>query len=217
VIKRAKKKFCRIIKRFLDIIFNENKYLIFEAYQSRSYTPPIPEFIKHAYILKNSIEGSTFIETGTYYGETTKFLIKNGSFKKIITIEPDKQLFYLAQNLFLNNHLVSILNLTSEEFFPDFLPTLKGDVTYFLDGHYSEGVTFQGSKDTPIYIELETIAKNLKNQGKVSIMIDDFHTFNPSVGKFKDYPTNSFLVKWADTNQLNWFVHNDIFIANNIL
>ena len=61
--------------------------------------PVSPEFIKHQIIQNNNIEDSAWIETGTYYGETTKILSKISS--KVISIEADQDLYELAKRLFL--------------------------------------------------------------------------------------------------------------------
>ena len=45
---------------------------------------------------------------------------------------------------------------TSEVQLPKILDRLDGAVSFWLDGHFSAGVTFQGDQDTPIREELAT-------------------------------------------------------------
>ena len=60
-------------------------------WKKRNYTPPSPEFVKHQIITNNNLENSLWIETGTYYGDTTKVLSKIS--KKTVSIEADDKLF----------------------------------------------------------------------------------------------------------------------------
>jgi hypothetical protein len=36
----------------------------------------------------------------------------------------------------------------------DIMPTLEGNVLFWLDGHYSEGITARGDEDCPVLYEL---------------------------------------------------------------
>ena len=42
----------------------------------RNFDSPSPEFVKHKVLKRFNLENSTWIETGTYYGDTTEFLSK---------------------------------------------------------------------------------------------------------------------------------------------
>ena len=55
----------------------------------RNFSSPSPEFVKHEIIKKNNLDNSFWIETGTYYGDTTK-LLSNIS-DEVISIEADKR------------------------------------------------------------------------------------------------------------------------------
>jgi hypothetical protein len=185
--------------------------LEFRDWGLKDYTSPSPHYIKQSVIKRNCINGSLFVETGTYFGATTKFASTFSP--KVITIEPDFKLYKLALDKFFFVNNVEIINGTSESVFPELIPKLSGDVSFWLDGHYSGGVTFKSHQDTPILSELEIIEKHLKNLSRVSIMIDDFRCFNPSNPQFRDYPSKNFLVDWATRNNLKWTVEHDIFIA----
>jgi len=182
-------------------------------WNTKAYTSPPPYFVKAACIKRNAVERSVFVETGTYYGDTTKFLSTFSN--KVISLEPSMVLYKKAQDLLADYKNIELINGASEDVFPTLIPTLKGNVSFWLDGHFSEGDTFKGEIETPIILELDEIRKCLKNFDKVSIMIDDFRCFDPKNVKYRDYPNRKFLVEWADENQLNWNVEFDIFIAKN--
>jgi hypothetical protein len=102
----------------------------------------------------------------------------------------------------------------SEDIFPELLPKLKGKINFWLDGHYSGGLTHKGPKDCPLKEELLAIESNISNYDYVIILIDDVRCFNPSIKEFADYPHLNYLVDWAKKNDLNWYIEHDIFIAS---
>ena len=191
------------------------KFYQFRQWEFTLFASPSPHFIKQACIKRNAIIGSTFVETGTYLGLTTEYAAKFSN--SVISLEPDEPLYKKAKELFADFQNIEIINGASEDIFPKIIPMLSGDVTFWLDGHYSGGVTYKSTSDTPIVLELSEIEKNLKKFGRLSIMVDDFRCFNPLTNEFKDYPQKTFLVNWAERNSLYWTVEHDIFIAKNFL
>jgi hypothetical protein len=178
----------------------------------RGYAPPSPSFVKHQVILRNGIPDAIWVETGTYKGETAAIL--SDSAKKVYTIEPAQHLFAAAKELFSSTPNVEVIHGLSEEVFPQLIPKLTGEINFWLDGHFSTGVTYQGPKDTPIEDELACIEKNIGNFSRVVILIDDIRYFiNPSSHDFTGYPKIDLLVDWAKRNNLEWHIEHDIFIA----
>lgn len=177
----------------------------------RGFAAPSPHFIKQACLLRNGIPNATWIETGTFLGQTTQFLSRHAA--KVYSIEPEPRLFENAANYFRKFDNVEIINGTSEGVFPELLPKVSGDVNFWLDGHYSAGPTFKGQKDTPIVEELGEIGRHLGRLGKVRVLIDDVRCFHPEDPEFSAYPSIDYLVNWARENRLPWHVEHDIFIA----
>jgi hypothetical protein len=177
----------------------------------RGFAAPSPHFIKQACLLRNGTPSATWIETGTFLGQTTEFLAKHAS--HVYSIEPEPTLFRNAVNYFGRFANVEIINGTSESVFPQLLPKVSGDVNFWLDGHYSAGPTFKGPKDTPIVEELDEISLHLGRLGKVCVLIDDVRCFHPENPEFSAYPPIDYLVNWARENRLPWHVEHDIFIA----
>ena len=93
------------------------------------------------------------------------------------------------------------------------MPSLTGDINFYLDGHYSAGITHKGPQDTPIIDELACISKNIPQFGKVRVMIDDVRCFNPHLEEYSSYPSLNILVDWANRHSLSWHIEHDIFIA----
>jgi hypothetical protein len=186
------------------------------SWHKRNFDAPSPSLIKQRVLLRNAIPSGTWIETGTYLGDTTQFLAKR--FGKVISIEPDSSLFAQAKKRFSRTPNVEIINGSSEKVFPDLLPKLSGDINFWLDGHYSGGTiwpTHKGESDTPISFELAQIEENLSNFKKVTVLVDDIRCFQ--FGSLASgYPSLDHLVDWARRTGLHWHIEHDIFVARSV-
>jgi len=179
----------------------------------RQYAAPSPAHIKRAVLLRNGVSEGTWVETGTFMGDTAAFLACKA--KEVYTIEPDRMLFEKAMIRFHGKPRVRVIHGLSESIFPSLLATLNGTINFWLDGHYSGGITHQGPTDCPIREELLSIEKNLARYDRVTVLIDDIRCFDPSVPEYADYPDLNFLVDWARNNNLHWHIEHDIFVAKN--
>ncbi len=182
----------------------------------RDFDSPAPNFVKWS-VLKRWGSVATWVETGTYLGETTEFLSKFAN--KVVSIEPASELVSLARKKFKASHNVFIVEGTSEEILESSLRNLdeksREDVNFWLDGHYSAGITYLGNIECPLHEELSIIRAFLKPEYKVSILIDDVRAFSPTGQTINGYPSLTFLANWADENRLRWIVEHDIFIMTN--
>jgi len=167
--------------------------------------------VKEAVILRNGIAGGTWIETGTHLGDTAELLATVAD--QVHTIEPAKELFEKARIRLSHLRNVIVHLGTSEDTLEPILQKTQGNVTFWLDGHYSAGVTFKGKADTPILEELNLIAKYRSQFQGIAVLIDDVRCFNPQLTEFTDYPTKEFLVSWSLEQGLAWTIEHDIFIA----
>jgi hypothetical protein len=158
------------------------------------------------------LNNATWVETGTYLGDTTSKLSKIA--KNVISIEPQYELSVFASIRLKRFKNVEIINATSENSISSVLERISGPTCFWLDGHYSGDVTFLGFNISPISDELGTIANYLK-ANEVVVFIDDFRLFVNSVDT--GYPPHDILVKWAVENNLSWTVEQDIFIAKSKL
>lgn len=183
-------------------------------FESRNFEVPCPNFIKHALLKRLSVPNATWIETGTYMGESTEILIQDS--KEIYSLEPMKELYDLACLKFKGRNEIKLINGTSEQFLDGTLKEINGDINFWLDGHHSEGNTFKGDTSTPIIKELETISLHLSHFQKVTIFIDDARCFS-NAKQFEDYPKLNYLVEWSNANNLYWEIKFDIFIARNFI
>jgi hypothetical protein len=174
---------------------------------NRGYAAPAPQCVKQAVLLRNNLDDSTWIETGTFLGDTTEFLSFSSSF--VHTIEPAPELYAKAKQRFLEFQNVKVHNAISEIIFPQLLPTLSGNVCFWLDGHYSGGNTFAGPNDTPLLVELKCISENLHRFSNTVILIDDIRLCG-KLHIYGAYPSLNELIDFANQNNLMWQIEHDI-------
>ncbi len=188
----------------------------FADWKLRDYSLPLPPALKIK-VLQRWGGSKTWIESGTFLGQTA-LALSNFS-KHVYTIEPDLQLHKQAIERFGELKNISFVRGLSEEVLGEILRNLKveerEDVSFWLDGHYSAGITYKGPIDTPIQIELDLIASELHAFKISTIFVDDVRCFNPENPEYATYPTINFLVDWARKLNLFWTIESDIFIATN--
>jgi hypothetical protein len=190
------------------------KYKIFKQFLkwgNRGFSAPAPQFVKQIVLKRNGISSATWVETGTYLGQTTEFLAQDAL--QVYSLEPEPTLFKNAYTYFQDKMNVEIIHGPSEEVFPELLKKLQGNVCFWLDGHYSGGGTFKGAFDTPILNELSMIANHLEQFNQVVVMIDDVRLFNGDVHANEFYPSLNKLVEWSNKHHLTWHIEHDIFVA----
>ena len=137
---------------------------------------PIPRMQKQKIIkeLGERFQMNCMVETGTYLGEMIFAQLDN--FQKIYSIEIDQELFKRAQRIFSSKTQVEVMLGNSGEVLPMILDKLEGPALFWLDGHFSGGVTSSADIPSPILQELKHIFScNIK--GSV-ILIDDANIFN---------------------------------------
>jgi hypothetical protein len=123
----------------------------------------------------------TFIETGTFYGDTS-FALRN-SFDRIFSIELDHALFERASRRLERYQQIILLEGDSGELIPKVMAQISEPALFWLDAHYSGGITAHGSIGSPISRELDTIfSHSVQNH---VILIDDARDFTGQDG----YPT----------------------------
>jgi hypothetical protein len=152
---------------------------------------------------------TTFVETGTFLGDTVEFF-KN-KFVKLVSIELSEDLFIRASQRFSDNNNVQILHGDSGKIFETLLPTFTIPTLFWLDGHYSSEFflndeyvsTAKGERNTPIEKEIELL---LNCDIPHIILVDDARLF---IGK-NDYPTISHLKNMLYDYPYQLFVDSDI-------
>jgi hypothetical protein len=139
------------------------------------YRPP-PESVKVRLIRRHLLRTSSrvFVETGTYLGDTAKALHSYCS--RLITIELVGTIHAVASRRLHKYANVTVLLGDCEVLLPRVLSELSTDAAFWLDAHYSAGITGKGHTADPILTSLAQIGQHKINHH--TIMIDDARTFD---------------------------------------
>ena len=180
------------------------------------FDSPAPNIVKWQVMSKWGGNG-TWIETGTYLGETTRYLSRIS--KYVVSLEPADQLYVEATINLKDLENVKLVHGSSETSIKGCLENLddsqKLDLNFWLDGHYSAGFTYLGESKSPVLYELEVIGTTVDFSKSLTILIDDVRGFSSTGGLQDGYPSLTFLVEWADMKKLRWTIEHDIFIMTN--
>ncbi|MGZ8842134.1 MAG: glycosyltransferase [Pyrinomonadaceae bacterium] len=144
------------------------------------------------------------VETGTYYGHMVAAMKPH--FDRIYSIELGRELFDLARQKFAKDSHISILHGDSGEVLRELLADINEPCLFWLDAHYSVGVTACGDKQSPILAELAAILSH-PVPGHV-VLVDDVREF----GVKDEWPSlvelGEFVASYDES--LNLTVHDDI-------
>lgn len=143
---------------------------------------PPPHIVKQKTVeeYRNKYGPDILVETGTYLGEMVEAQREN--FKKIYSIELSERLFTKAKKRFKAFSHITILQGDSGIVLNKLVPSIDQPAIFWLDGHYSGGITALGEKECPVPEELNAI---LESKFDHVILIDDARLFNGT----NDYPT----------------------------
>jgi hypothetical protein len=153
------------------------------AWEKQGRPSPPPHIIKEELIRDYAKNFNTqiLIETGTYLGDMVHAMRK--TFSTIISFELDQTLAAQARERFANDNQIEIVQGDSGKLLGERLANINEPCLFWLDGHYSGGITARGTLETPIKNELAAILSH-PIDGHV-ILIDDARCFTGE----NDYPT----------------------------
>jgi len=153
---------------------------------------PPPHIVKQRTIEAHQKESgfSVLVETGTFLGDMVEAERRN--FDKIYSIELSEVLWEKAVERFRVHKKIQILKGDSGMVLRSLVPQIKTPAIFWLDGHYSEGMTARGEKDCPIIEELAAIFLSDLNH---ILLIDDARCFTgeghyPSVRELSELITS---------------------------
>lgn len=193
-------------RKFNELIIRKivnNKFL--RSLLNRSSLNPI-SLIKQRTVKRYAKQFSlnTLIETGTCGGNMLYATRK--IFKKLYSIELSELLYKYAKKRLAKYKHISLYQGNSSEVLPKLLTNIRQPCLFWLDAHYSGGLTARGDQETPIMKELVTIFNHPID--KHVVLIDDAYLFTGE----KDYPRLEEVKKFISTkrNDLTLSVKFDI-------
>jgi len=133
------------------------------------------------------------VETGTYLGDMVEAM--RADFDLIYSIELSKDLYEKAMIRFKGVNNIEIIQGDSGIELPILMNKINQPALFWLDGHYSGGITARGNMDTPIFEELNTIFNHFDTAHV--ILIDDARCFE----KDPCYPSMEELIKFIGSKK----------------
>ena len=110
------------------------------------------------------------VETGTYMGDGVQAALEAG-FSRVISFEVVPHLHKCSSQRFKGNKAVELICGSSATKLFDTIRDIKEPITFWLDGHYSTGLTgYDPEHICPLLQELEQIKKHGSHH---TILIDD--------------------------------------------
>jgi hypothetical protein len=142
-----------------------------------------PHIIKQLMLQEHARKYSltTLVETGTFLGDMVHAMKDN--FNEIYSIELSEDLHKRAQSIFKKYPHIHLVAGDSAKILGSVLSGINDRCLFWLDGHYSAGITALGESRCPLYAEIEAILQH-PVKGHV-LLIDDAICFNGHDG----YPT----------------------------
>lgn len=133
------------------------------------------------------------VETGTFKGVTTSRCLPH--FEMVYTIELDSNLAAAAKQRFRRSPKCVVLQGDAMEEVGKLIgdESLGRDILFFLDGHFSGGVTAVGEKVEPA---LDVLLRIAEQKPRVAgIIVDDFREF----GTQRGWPSKAELIGLAES------------------
>src|SRR6478736_5632196 len=160
---------------------------------------PPPHIVKQKTIeeFRKKFQPTILVETGTYLGDMVE--AQRTQFKKIYSIELSQKLFRRAKKRFKDHAHITILQGDSGVVLNKLIKEIDQPALFWLDGHYSGGITAEAEKECPVPEELETI---LKSSLSHIILVDDGRLFNGT----QDYPTIEQIMEIIKSNNRQYLV-----------
>jgi len=124
-------------------------------------------------------------------GDTAHLMAKRTL--NVLTIEVDHVLAKAAEDRFRKFENVQVFKGDSSNLLDGITKEIKGSTLFWLDGHYSMGVTSRGLNSSPLSNELQILKQNLDWNLPQVVAIDDIQSINGKDG----YPHFSEIQEWA--------------------
>lgn len=155
----------------------------------------VPE--KKVKYLKEILNLQIFVEGGTYVGDTALKMSK--IFDRVYNIEKSDAMFNIAMEKLKNISNVFMLKGDTRDHLRDIISN-NDNILYWLDAHWSGGLTYGENDECPLLDELEIIFSYDRNQ---VILIDDARLFlapPPKPHNFVNWPTIMDIVEKVQKN-----------------
>lgn len=172
--------------------------------------PPTELVIK----LAKEFKIATFIETGTYYGETSYWASQY--FEKVYTIEQSKELYEKAISKFSYIKNLKFIFGDSKIELGKIIKLVRSSSLFWLDAHWSGGATYGQNEECPLIQEIKVIVN--QNRFDSFIFIDDARLFTsppPFPHKMEQWPDITLIIETLNSGLSKKYIviFEDVIIA----
>src|SRR5271165_7073401 len=164
------------IRRLLKPLVNGTKTIGFMSAVCRGRWQATPHHIKVQLIRSHlrCMNNPAFVETGTYLGDTLESV--RALCSKAVSIEIDPFLHELALKRFRGYPQIELVRGDCVSMLPKVLAGVDRPALFWLDAHYSSGITGRGEVDDPILFSLRQLSQHALHSHVV--LIDDARSFD---------------------------------------
>lgn len=155
----------------------------------------------------------TFVETGTYTGDSLEHALSTNLFKKLYSVELLEQYYNLCLQKFLNNKNVELVHNNSIDGLKYILKKIKtNNVLFWLDAHlpdfYDPNIKKNYVEQEDLFIPLKTELEVIKKEKNISndvFLIDDLRIYES--GNFENG-------NWDEVHKNEKYKQGIIFVYN---
>jgi hypothetical protein len=167
----------------------------------RSIPEPIFDWVKEI-----NFSNSVAVETGTHIGDGADLLKKH--FDQVITFERDEQLANICKERFKSVSAIKVVTGSTRDFLLENLPKSDSNAFFWLDAHWSGGVTAGEDDPCPLLYELEVIFANREASNSI-VLIDDVRLL---VGGDSGWPTLMEVAKLSANHHFDGVCFDDVLV-----
>ena len=155
---------------------------------------------------------NTFVETGTYYGDTAIWAARY--FRKVYTVEASPKYYQISRQSLRQYANIDCRHGVSPGVLHEIIRELEGSACFWLDAHWSSGDTAGSGSECPVLGEIEAITSSVFEH---FVLIDDARYFlspAPPPHHADHWPSISAVIEALDRNhQCYIVVVNDVIVA----
>jgi hypothetical protein len=190
------------------------KALMVALWKLKGKPAPPPHAVKQKMIktFVSQYKYNVFVETGTYLGAMIRTI--QNDFNQVYTVELSPELHARAVETFKQYPYIHCLQGDSGIVLHNLVPEIKEGAIFWLDGHYSGGITALGDKVCPVYEELDAIITH--DHFNHIILIDDARLF---LNREQGYPTVEEVKEYVNRNQKGYnfyLLHTDTIVITKL-
>lgn len=174
------------------------KNFVLKQWKLKGCPAPAPHAYKQNLIsaFKEKSGYTTLVETGTYCGAMVD--AQKNNFERIVSVELSNDLYNVVKKRFQKYKNIELYQGDSGKILRKIF--LDKPSIFFLDSHYSGGITAKGDKECPIYEEIDAIFKT--SYLNHILVIDDARCFTGT----EDYPSIEELIDYVKSKDARYNV-----------